>query len=556
MNFSSVYSLPVLLVCLMTPLSDSVHADENPDAIYQPGPDAERHDGVPVGTVTQHVWKSTIFEGTIREYSVYVPRQYDGTQPACLMVFQDGHSYLSETGQCRAGIVFDNLIHRGELPVTIGVFVNPGHHGDTQPENRWRASNRSFEYDTLSDQYARFLQLELLPQIITEHKLNISDDPADRAICGASSGGICAFTAAWEHPEWFGKVLSHIGSFTNIRGGHVYPALIRKGDIRPIRVYLQDGEHDLDNEHGNWWLSNQQMAAALKFRHYDFQFVTGTGRHSQAHGGAVLPDALRWLWRDHVAGPAPQNETPVAAADAFEVKTLTGTGGDIDGQKISYRLLSPATLKDGQTWPLVVFLHGAGERGTDNTAQLKYLPEQLAQPQWRQRFPCFVLALQCQPDARWIETDWSLKEPHIQPEQPGTQMQALMQVLDTTLKSAPVDLNRIYLTGLSMGGFGTWDLAMRRPEMFAAVAPVCGGTDDSKVAVLKNVPVWVTHGSADTVVDPVRSRGAVEKLREAGGHVTYVELPGVGHNSWTPAYTDNDGLLPWMFRQVRKPAQK
>lgn len=263
---------------------------------YTLGPDSMRQEGVPQGRVEgPFVFKSQVFPGTIREYWVYVPAQYDGSTPAAVMVFQDGHKYVNTAEEYRVPTVFDNLIHRKEMPVTIGIFVNPGHLGDTFPENRWRASNRSVEYDTVSDAYARFLLDELLPEVGRTYRL--TGDPEMRAIAGASSGGICAFTVAWERPDAFRKVLSHIGSFTNIRGGHVYPALIRKTDNKPLRVYLQDGSNDLDNQHGNWPLANQQMAAALKFKQYDYRFDYGDGGHTHKHGGATLPDALRWLWR-------------------------------------------------------------------------------------------------------------------------------------------------------------------------------------------------------------------------------------------------------------------
>ncbi|NQV24070.1 MAG: esterase family protein [Rhodopirellula sp.] len=265
------------------------------DSQYNVGPDSQRQEGVPRGEVTKHLWKSTIFEGTIREYMVYVPKQYDGATPAAVMVFQDGHAYVSETGQFRVPIVFDNLIHQQKMPITVGIFINPGHQADTVAENPWKGSNRSFEYDTLSDQYSRFILEEMLPEVGKTVKL--SDRREDRAICGISSGGICAFTVAWERPDQFSKVLSHVGSFTNIRGGHVYPALIRKAEPKPVRVFLQDGSNDLDNAHGNWWLSNLQMDAALKFAHWDYRFVGGEGGHSGAHGGAILPESLEWLWR-------------------------------------------------------------------------------------------------------------------------------------------------------------------------------------------------------------------------------------------------------------------
>ena len=545
--------MKMLSLCLALAILPNAFADEDPDAIYELGPESQRIDGVPQGTVTKHVWESSIFEDTTREYYVYIPQQYDGIQPACLMVFQDGHAYVQETGQVRAPIVFDNLIHSGDLPVTICVFVNPGHRGNQQPDNRWRASNRSFEYDTLSDQYARFLQTELIPHVVQQHKLNLSGNPVDRAICGASSGGICAFTVAWEHPEWFGKVLSHIGSFTNIRGGHVYPALIRKTLPKPIRVFLQDGENDLDNEHGNWWLSNLQMEKALKFSKYDYKFVAGQGKHSAKHGGVILPDSLRWLWRDHVVGVQTTNDegTKVKSEDVFEDKTIVYNGGEYKDETFHYRLLSPSKIEDGQKYPLVLFLHGAGERGDDNVSQLKYFPEMMAQPDYRKRFPCFVLAPQCRVDRKWVEVDWSEKETHAMPEQPGDQMKTVMQMLEQSLAELPIDADRIYLTGLSMGGYGSWDLGARKPEWFAAVAPICGGADNSTVAALKNMPVWVAHGDADGAVPVARSRMAVAALREAGGNPIYIEMPGVGHNSWSPSYEDNDGLVPWMFRQKR-----
>ncbi len=264
---------------------------------YKPGPDSMPQQGVPVGKVEgPFVWKSQVFPGTIREYYVYVPAQYDKAKPAAVMVFQDGHAYVNKEGDYRVPVVFDNLMHKGEMPVTIGIFVNPGHRGETMPENRWRANNRSVEYDTLSDQYARMIIDEILPEVGKTY--NLTDDPERRAICGASSGGICAFTVAWERPDHFRKVVSHIGSFTNIRGGHVYHALIRKTPNKPLRIFLQDGSADLDNEHGNWPLANQEMAAALKFKKYDHQFVYGTEAHNGKHGGAILPDTLRWLWRD------------------------------------------------------------------------------------------------------------------------------------------------------------------------------------------------------------------------------------------------------------------
>ena len=276
-----------------------------PPEPYTLGPDSQVQPGVPKGRVEgPFLFRSAVFAGTIRHYWVYVPAQYDAASPAAVMVFQDGHKYVDTGAEYRVPVVFDNLIHAGQMPVTIGIFVNPGHYGETYPENQWRGNNRSVEYDTPSDRYARFVVDELLPEV--GRKYSLTGDPEMRAIAGASSGGICAFTVAWQRPDAFRKVLSHIGSFTNIRGGHVYPALIRKSDRKPLRVFLQDGSNDLDNPHGNWPLANQQMAAALKFRGYDHRFEFGVGAHTHVHGGAILPDSLRWLWRPGApAAPEP-----------------------------------------------------------------------------------------------------------------------------------------------------------------------------------------------------------------------------------------------------------
>jgi enterochelin esterase family protein len=262
---------------------------------YKLPPEAFPKPGVPAGTVTKHRWTSKVFPNTERDYWVYVPKQYDGSAPACLMVFQDGGSYVDPKGGWRTTTVFDNLIHAGDMPVTVGLFVNPGGVPGATTRDGQR-SNRSFEYDTPSRQYATFLETELLPELAKTVKLR--PDAAGRAICGISSGGIAAFTAAWERPDLFSKVVSHVGSFTNIRHGDTYPGIIRKTEPKPIRVYLQDGAGDLDNLHGHWPLANQQMAAALKYMGYDYKFVYGDGAHNGKHGAADLPNALRWVWRD------------------------------------------------------------------------------------------------------------------------------------------------------------------------------------------------------------------------------------------------------------------
>jgi enterochelin esterase-like enzyme len=279
------------LACLLALLSMPLTAFAKDD--YKLGPDSMEHEGVPHGKVIPFKWTSEVFPETVRDCWVYVPAQYDPKQPTCFMVFQDGGSYADKKSDFRVPIVFDNLIHKKEIPVMIGIFINPG--VIPGKDGGKAVSNRSFEYDTLSNQYARFLEKEIIPAV--GKKYNLRKDPDGRGICGISSGGICAFTVAWQRPDLFRKVLSHVGSFTNIRGGDVYPGIIRKTELRPIRVFLQDGSHDLDNAAGNWWLANLQMDKALAFRKYDYKFVGGDGGHNGKQGGAILPESLRWLWR-------------------------------------------------------------------------------------------------------------------------------------------------------------------------------------------------------------------------------------------------------------------
>jgi len=263
---------------------------------YQLGPDSHRKQGVPQGAVSKHSWTSQIFPGTVRDYWVYVPSQYKADQPAAVMIFQDGAGFVSETGAFRAPIVMDNLIHQGAMPVTIGIFISPGVLPalGTDAQNRY---NRSFEYDAMGDRYARFLIEEILPEV--GKKYNLSTDPNARGIGGSSSGGIAAFTAAWNRPDAFRRVLSYIGSYTNLRGGHNYATLVRKMEPRPLRVFLQDGRADQNIYSGNWFIANMDLASALEFAGYDTTFVIGGEGHNSRHGSAILPDALRWLWGDY-----------------------------------------------------------------------------------------------------------------------------------------------------------------------------------------------------------------------------------------------------------------
>jgi sugar lactone lactonase YvrE/enterochelin esterase-like enzyme len=334
-TLSCITQVGVLLVLAGSPL-----AAQN----YVLGPDSERQSGVPQGKVTQHSWTSQIFPGTERDYWVYVPAQYSADKPAAVMVLQDGAGYVREEGRWRVPIVFDNLIHKGEMPVTIGIFINPG----VLPalsENQQARYNRSFEYDALNDRYARFLIEEILPEVGKTYRL--SSDPNDRGIAGSSSGGTAAFMAAWNRPDAFRRVISFIGSYTNLRGGQSVSSLIRKFEPKPIRVYLQDGSSDQNIYAGNWWIANQDMASALEYSGYDTTFVTGTEGHNGKHGSAILPNALRWLWRDH---PKPVATSP-KISDRHEVRLISDPAHDWELVTQGYKFTEgPAVDREGNVF--------------------------------------------------------------------------------------------------------------------------------------------------------------------------------------------------------------
>jgi gluconolactonase len=257
---------------------------------YILGPDSQRQSSVPQGTVTKYEWTSKIYSGTIRDYWVYVPAQYKPDKPACTMVFQDGSTFVSDNSAFKTTIVFDNLIHKGEMPVTIGVFINPGVTPAAGPNGQARF-NRSAEYDAIGPRFPTFLIEEILPEVAKHY--NLSNDPDDRAIAGSSSGGNASFNAAWTRPDVFHRVLSFIGGFTNLRGDHIYPSVVRKMETRPLRVFLQDGLQDVNV------YSNYELGLALRDAGYDYKLVVGTEAHNSKHGSAILPEALRWLWRDY-----------------------------------------------------------------------------------------------------------------------------------------------------------------------------------------------------------------------------------------------------------------
>lgn len=273
---------------------------------YAPGAESIRKDSVPCGTLTSGTCPAgAVYPGIGHEYSVYVPAQYDTSGSAGLMVCFDGDRYLGP--EINVPAVLDNLIAAGELPPLVAVFVQPGAEGPGLPVYGG-SGNRSIEYDSLGDACARFLLEELLPH--ATQGLVISDDPALRVVCGLSSGGICAFNLAWERPDAFGKVVSHCGSFVDLRGGHLLAPAVRAMPAKPLRVFLQTGVYDLNIRFGNWVLGNQVLASALSYRGYDHQLVIGEGGHSLAHGGAIFPDTLRWLFRDWRAPNTPTESRP------------------------------------------------------------------------------------------------------------------------------------------------------------------------------------------------------------------------------------------------------
>jgi len=284
--------------------------------------DSLAHADVPHGRLEgPFEFHSKIITGTVRRYWIYVPAQYSAKSPASLLVFQDGQRATNPEGSLRIPNVLDNLIAKKDIPVTIGIFITPGNLSEHYPDNLGMSNpdHRAPEYDALSDAYSRFLIEELLPEVSKKYRL--TNDPDQRVIGGTSSGAICAFTVAWQRPDVFRKVISVIGSYTSIGyepahdgkpmtpGGDLYPGLIRKTAIKPIKIFLQDGSNDLNNEHGNWFLANQQMLSALEWANanadekkipgprYVVNHAWGEGNHSDNHGGMLMPEMLRWIFK-------------------------------------------------------------------------------------------------------------------------------------------------------------------------------------------------------------------------------------------------------------------
>jgi predicted peptidase len=239
----------------------------------------------------------------------------------------------------------------------------------------------------------------------------------------------------------------------------------------------------------------------------------------------------------------------IDATKAYDERAARYTGGEYKDEEFKYRVLKPAKIEAGKKYPLVVFLHGAGERGDDNRLQLKYFPEMMAQAEYREKYPCFIIAPQCRERQSWAGFGRRLSGSGIETNKPSDELKVVMQILDKPIKEEPIDTQRLYLTGLSMGGYGAWDWAIREPDRFAAIVPICGGGDDTKADRLVKLPIWAVHGDEDEAVPVERSRTLIAAIKKAGGNPKYTELKGVGHNSWTPAYTDPDGVVKWMFEQ-------
>ena len=290
----------------------------NPNSQYRLGPDSMPQEGVPKGEIRgPFTLPSQVYPGTQHTFWVYVPAQYDSKVPAALMVFQDGQAFKDENGDLRAQNVMDNLIYRREIPVMIGVFINPGRTPE-QPEptpQEWgdRTTNRPTEYNTPDDKYARVVTEELLPVLNKDY--SISKDPEMRGIGGSSSGAIAAFAVAWERPNEFRKVLSNVGSFVDLRGGYVYPERVLASERKPLRVFLCDGRNDnrglradgTYDEKRDWFYQNVRLMKALTQKGYDVNYSWGVNLHGQKFGGAILPEMMRWLWRDQPVSTDPKD---------------------------------------------------------------------------------------------------------------------------------------------------------------------------------------------------------------------------------------------------------
>jgi enterochelin esterase-like enzyme/sugar lactone lactonase YvrE len=556
-----------------------LHAADQPAANQA---DRQVQPGVPQGKVTSGVFEeSKIFPGTRRDFSVYVPAQYTPEKPAALMVFMDGAGYAKPDGAFRVPVVFDNLIHQKAMPITIAVFVNPGTVPATKPGAKDR-SNRSFEYDSLGDRYARFLVEDFLPTALKG--LNVSADPKQRAVCGISSGGICAFTAAWEKPDQFGKVLSHIGSFTNIRGGWAYPGLIRKTKAapKPIKVYLQDGKDDLNNLFGNWPLVNEDLAAALRFAGYDHQFVMTGGGHSGGPGGELLPSALRWLWSDSVtavaSSPEPakaptwqphtdaveRSDVPhgtVEQMPAWESKIFAGTTRD-------WAIYVPAQYKKEQPAALMVFQDGHTYRDVKGRWRVPIVFDNLiARGDMPPTIAVFINPGH-DPSKGKPQSPWKVSNRSYEYDSLGDRYARFLleEIIPEVEKRYAIsqDPELRAIGGASSGGICSFTVAWERPDSFRKVLSTIGSFTNlrggnlypSLVRKTEPKPLRVylaeTSGDVDNAFGswPWSNRLMASSLQYMGYDVRFDWAEGYAHNS------DHGGALfpdalKWLWRKKK-----
>ncbi|MGI9242673.1 MAG: SMP-30/gluconolactonase/LRE family protein [Verrucomicrobiales bacterium] len=301
------------LSCLLA-LAPTAAVFAQAEESYPELPDSKQQDGVAAGELSKGQFSgSKVFPGTIRDYWLYVPKQVKQGAEVGVMVFQDGGKYAKRDGAgFRVPNVFDNLIAKGEMPVTVALFIQPGivpAAGDAaQPR-----FNRSFEYDSVDDRYSKFLIDEMFPFIEAEHGVKISKDPNRNAICGSSSGGIAAFVAAWHRPDVFRRVFTTVGTYVSLRGGDTLAGLVRKTEPKPLRIFLQDGKNDLNIYGGDWWVANQQMLRALEWAGYEVDHAFADGGHNGKHGAAIFPDVMRWLWKEKEVKTHPENSNHEAS---------------------------------------------------------------------------------------------------------------------------------------------------------------------------------------------------------------------------------------------------